>query len=86
MTFKIDKGVKARAQAAAAAMGIPLSTVINMYLRDFAVTGRLEVTAAEDMTEQTERIIEEFRVEVGRGDLSPKFKSSKEAEDYLRSL
>lgn len=86
MSFKIDKAVKAKAHATAKAIGIPLSTVINIFLKDFSTTGRLEVTAAHDMTPQTERIIEEFRAEVSRGELSPRFKNSKDAAKYLRSL
>lgn len=86
MSFKIDKAIKAKAKSTADAIGIPLSTVINIFLKDFSTTGRLEVTAAHDMTPQAERIIEEFRLEVGRGELSPVFSSAKKAEAYLRSL
>ena len=86
MSFKIDKHIKAKAKSTADSIGIPLSTVINIFLKDFSTTGRLEVTAAEDMTTQTERVIEEFRKEVERGDLSPSFNSAKDAEKYLRSL
>lgn len=86
MSFKVDKDIKAKAKSTADSIGIPLSTVITIFLKDFATTGRLEVTAAEDMTAQTERIIEEFRSEVERGELSPVFSSAKKAEAYLRSL
>jgi len=86
MSFKIDKAVKERAKSTAESIGIPLSTVITIFLKDFAATGRLEVTAAEDMTPQTERIIEKFREEIAHGNVSPVFSSAKEAEKYLRSL
>ncbi len=54
-----------------------------MFLIDFTSSGRLEFTASEQMTPQMERIIEAFRDEVRRGDLSPVFEDLREAEDYL---
>jgi addiction module RelB/DinJ family antitoxin len=86
MSFKIDKALKTRAQDTASSIGIPLSNVITIYLRDFANTGRLEVTAAEDMTPQMERVIERFRIEKAKGDLSPAFDTTESAEEYLMSL
>jgi addiction module RelB/DinJ family antitoxin len=86
LSFKIDKTIKAKAQDTAAVMGVPLTTVITIFLKDFATTGRLEVTAADDMTVQMERIIETFRSEVKSGQLSPKFTDIKKAEKYLMSL
>jgi DNA-damage-inducible protein J len=85
MTFKIDKEVKAQAQATAKKMGIPLSTLINAYLRDIAATGRVEFTATEQMTPQMERIIQGFKEELKKGDLSPTFDDTEEAIEYLKA-
>ena len=86
MTIKIDKSLKASAQATAAAIGIPISTLISMYLKDFSATGRIDITAGEQMTPQTERIIEAFRREVASDDLSPIFTNVDDAVAYLSSL
>jgi addiction module RelB/DinJ family antitoxin len=86
MSFKLDKTIKAQAKSTADAIGIPLSTVLTMFLKDFTTTGRLEFTAAEQMTPQMERIIEQFQKEIKQGDISPELKSAADAEKYLRSL
>jgi antitoxin component of RelBE/YafQ-DinJ toxin-antitoxin module len=86
MSFKLDKNIKARAKSTAEAIGIPLSTVLTMFLKDFTATGRIEFTASEQTTPQMERIIEQFRLDIKNGDLSPAFTTSKAAEKYLRAL
>lgn len=40
--IKTDKEVKARAQKAAKAIGIPLSTILSAYLRQFAAAQRVD--------------------------------------------
>ena len=85
MSFKIDKVTKARAQATAKSIGIPLSTLINAYLNDLVATGRVEFTATEAMTPQMERIIAQAEAEIARGDTVGPF-SLEEAEAYLDSL
>ena len=79
MSIKIDKTLKARAQATAQAMGIPLSTIINAYLRDVVATGHVEFNATERMTPQMERIIGEVEAEIARGEVYGPFDSMKEA-------
>lgn len=83
MSFKIDKTLKSRAQATAKAIGIPLSTLINAYLNDVVATGRVEFTAAEQMTPQMERIIEQVEGEIARGETYGPFDT---VEDMLASL
>lgn len=41
MTIKIDKDLKKRAQATAKELGLPLSTIINAYLREMTIAGRV---------------------------------------------
>lgn len=86
MTFKIDKQVKAQAQATAKNMGVPLSTLINAYLREISATGRVELSAVEEMTPQMERIIEQAEKEIAAGQTSGPFYSTEEAEAHLDSL
>lgn len=83
MSFKIDKDLKASAQKTAANIGIPVSTLINAYLRDFVATGRVEFTATEQMTPQMERIIAEAEKDIAEGNLVGPFNSTEEFIAYL---
>ena len=86
MSFKIDKKLKASAQQTASQMGIPISTLINAYLRDMVASGQVQFSIAEQMTPQMERIIEECERDIAEGNLSGPFHSAKEAIKYLDSL
>lgn len=46
ITFKTDKKLRDDAKRTAKLLGIPLTTVINMQLRDFVRSGHLEVSLA----------------------------------------
>lgn len=83
MSIKIDENLKRQAQATASAIGIPLSTLINAYLREVVATGRVEFSAAEPMTPQMERIIEQAEKEIAAGETYGPFES---VEDMLDSL
>lgn len=83
MSFKIDKTLKARAQQTAKAMGVPLSTLINAYLKELAATGRVELTVFEEMTPKMERIIEEVEGEIARDETYGPFYT---AEEMIASL
>jgi addiction module RelB/DinJ family antitoxin len=90
ITFSIDKEVKNRAQVNAKRLGIPLSTLINMYLKDFSETGRIEFDIhrlpSEPMTPKMEKIIEQVLQEVANGEVSPTFDNAQEAIAYLERL
>ncbi len=86
MSFKIDKDLKNKAQQTAKAIGVPLSTLINAYLKDLAATGRVELTVFEEMTPQMERIIEEVEGEIARGELSGPFDNVEDAIEFLHNL
>lgn len=83
MSIKIDENLKRQAQETASAIGIPLSTLINAYLRDVVATGRVEFSAAEPMTPQMERIIEQAEKEIAAGDISPEFDNAEDAIAWL---
>ncbi len=85
ISFKIDKTLKAQAQATTKSIGIPLSTLINAYLRDLVATGRVEFTASETMTPQMERIIAQAEAEIVRGDTVGPF-TLDESEAFLDAL
>lgn len=83
MSIKIDDNLKRQAQQTAAQIGIPLSTLVNAYLRDVVATGRVEFSAAEPMTPQMERIIERAEKERKNGEVSPSFASVEEFQKWL---
>ncbi|HLC91971.1 MAG TPA: hypothetical protein VJC09_02880 [Candidatus Saccharimonadales bacterium] len=83
ISVKTDKETKEQAQAVAMSIGIPLSTLINAYLKDLVITGRVEFTAAEQMTPQMERIIEGIELEIKRGDTYGPFNTVDELLDSL---
>ena len=83
MTIKVDKAVKERAQATAKNLGIPLSTILNAYLREMSATGRISFAVTEEMTPQTEKIIEDFQKEMNEGKVSKPYDN---VEDFLAAL
>lgn len=86
MTIKIDKGLKLNAQRTAKQIGIPLSTIINAYLREMAATGHVEFTAAEPMTPQMEKIIAQAEKEIKNGETSGPFETAEELFKHLDGL
>lgn len=76
LSIKIDKDVKEKAQALAKNLGIPLSIVVNAYLKEFIYSGEFKI-AREPITARFETIIDQIEKEVAQGKVSKKFKSAK---------
>mgnify|MGYP001592061418 FL=1 len=87
INIKADKGVKESAQKIAADMGLPLSTVVNAYLKEFirerAVRFSLEPQLRPAVEKELLRAKEDYKD--GRS-LSPTFSSAKKANTYLDTL
>jgi addiction module RelB/DinJ family antitoxin len=83
ISVRIDKDVKASAQAVAQSAGLTLSTLVNAYLRQVAATRRIELYAPEPMTPHLEKLIAEVEAELKNGKASREFAS---AEDFLADL
>ena len=83
ISVKIDKEVKASAQAVAQSAGLTLSTLVNAYLRQVAATRRIELYAPEPMTPHLEKLIAEVEAELKNGKASREFA---DAEDFLADL
>ena len=83
ISVKIEKELKEAVQAVAKSAGIPLSTLINTYLRQVVATRRIELYAPEPMTPKLEGLIAEVESEIERGDLS---KSYSNAKDFVKAL
>jgi addiction module RelB/DinJ family antitoxin len=84
ISVKVDKEIKAQAQEIAKSVGIPLSTLINAYLRQLVTTRRVELYAPEMMTPKLEKAIAAIEADIAQEkNLSPKFKTAKEAVAWL---
>ena len=83
ISVRTDKDVKNAAQQIAQSIGISLSTMINAYLRQVIVTGRIELYAPEQMTPKLEGLIAQVESELKSGQVSKKFDN---ASDFLADL
>lgn len=87
INIKADKEVKESAQEIARALGLPLSGVINAFLKEFIRTRSISFSAVPTMTPALERIIAEVEVDIKTGkNMSPALSDPKEIGDYLDSL
>ncbi len=85
INFKVDPKIKARAQKRASKLGISLSMVLNDQLRKFAEGEAVHVEfPTEQMTPHLEKLIEEVRAEVARGEVSPAFDNTVDAIAWLK--
>ena len=81
--IKTDKKVKAAAQRAAKDIGIPLGTVIGMYLRKFAQERRIEFEAPEVPNAGTAKVLRHAQREFERGKYAGPFSN---LEELFKSL
>jgi addiction module RelB/DinJ family antitoxin len=86
VNFKTDDATKAKAQAVAKQIGIPLSNLLNAYLYELANTGSVHFTASEPMTEKMEILIAEAEKEIAAGEVSGPFESLEEMFEHLDNL
>jgi addiction module RelB/DinJ family antitoxin len=84
ISVKVNKEIKEQAQEIAKSVGIPLSTLINAYLRQLVVTRRVELYSPVQMTPKLEKAIAAVEADIAQGkNLSPKFKTAKDAMVWL---
>ena len=82
LLIKLDKKLKVEAQKTAASLGLPMSTVISNYLRNFVVAK--EVTFSEpELNAKTIRLIKQARKEHKEGKSIGPFKT---ADAFMESL
>ena len=60
INIKADKTVKKQAQHVALRLGVPLSSVINSFLKQFIRTEEVTFSAAPKMTPELEAVISEI--------------------------
>lgn len=86
MSIKTDKEVKEGAQEVAREIGVPLSTIINAYLKEFIRTREVRFVAPQKMTPHLERVIARAEKDYAdKKNISPTLKSSSDIAAYLRS-
>lgn len=86
INFKTDEATKRKAQAVSKQIGIPLSSLLNAYVRQLASTGTVYFAADEPMTPKMEKVIERIEKEIASGELSGPFETDEELYDHLDSL
>lgn len=87
INIKADKEIKEKAQKLAQELGLPLSTIINAYLKEFVRNKEVHFSTAPRMTPYLEGIIREARKDYkGKKNLSPVFSSAEEMDEYLNAL
>lgn len=82
INFKTEKSVKEKAQKIAEQMGLNLTDVMNVYLRDFINKKELNIRI-EEPTEETAREIMSAVKEIKEGKTSPTFDNVETAVKWL---
>lgn len=86
VNFKTDTATKAKAQAVAKQIGIPLSNLLNAYLYELAKTGSVHFTVSEPMTKKMEALIEAAEKDIATGNVSDPFESPEDMFEHLDNL
>ena len=87
INIKADKEVKEGAQKLAEELGLPLSVVVNAYLKDFIRNRGITITAVPHMSRQLETLIGVARKDfAAKKNISPAFSSAEDAIRYLEDL
>ena len=88
INIKADKDIKIKAQKTAKKIGLPLSSIMNAYLRHFVKTKEIYFSAEPSyrMTPQLEKTIATVRKDLKAGrNISKPFQNMEEAIAYLNS-
>lgn len=84
INIKTDPETKEQAQKLAADLGVTLSTIINVYLKQFIRTKEFTFSLAYQMSPELEKIIVEAEADIMTGkNLSPAFDQAEDALVWL---
>lgn len=87
INIKTDKAIKDEAKKLAQEFGLPLSTLLNSYLKQFIRTREIYLSTAPRMTPGLEQIIAEAEEDLRKDrNVSPVLSSPEEMNSYLDSL
>lgn len=86
LNIKADTEIKKQAQKVAQDLGMPLSTVVNAYLKQFIRTKEVYFSVGGELKPEVKKRLDRLQKEVLVGkNISPAFDSAKEAIRYLNS-
>ena len=84
INIRTDPEVKRRAQKAAKAIGIPLSTIINAYLKQFSREQRVDFALPLRPNKKTAKLLRQADEDYKKGrNISPVFETADDAIAYL---
>ena len=87
ISIKTDKDIKEKAQKLAEDLGLSLSAVVNVTLRQFVRSRELRVSTIPCMSKDFEDELVNIERDIEKDvNISPKFYSAKDAIKYLKSL
>ena len=87
INIKADKDVKENAQRVAATLGLPLSTVVNAYLKEFIRERSVRFSVEPELRPEVRKELQQAMRDYKTGkNLSPSFSSAREANAYLDTL
>ena len=87
INIKTDKNVKLQAQKIAKEIGLPLSTLVSAYLKQFIRTQEVYLSTAPRMTKNLEKVVAQAHSDLkAKKNISPAFSSIKAMDDYLDGL
>ena len=86
INIKADRETKDMAQRVAKDLGLPLSTVINAYLKQFIRSREVYISAVPRMTSALEELVGSAEKDLRKGkNISPLFSSAVDAIRHLNS-
>ena len=87
INIKADKEVKENAQNIARDLGMPLSTVINAFLKEFVRSRSIAFSTIPKMTPYLENILSEVENDIKKKkNISGVFSTAKKANAHLNTL
>ena len=86
INIKADKEVKREAAKIAEEMGLPLSTIVNAFLKQFIAERRVSFSAPLKLSKKLQKILRQADKDIKAGkNLSPVFQDIESAIKYLRN-
>ena len=87
INIKTDKNLKKDAQTLAKNFGLPLSAVVNIYLREFVREKRIIFSEPPMPNAKTRKILDQALKDIKQGkNLAGPFKSAEEMDNFLDSI
>ena len=87
LIIKTDKEVKKTAQDVAEKLGLPLSTVINAYLKEFIRSQKVTFSMEPELRPEIGRLLKRASADFKKGkNISGPFSTAEEITAYLDSL